>query len=757
MKNMILGLMSFFLFSFAQHEQSIINSFESPFIQQSTPTSKPTSCITGIFHSTGNQYWRSIQLKLTNTCNTALDLQDAVITFQNSFDLETSFWGKFSSLSYPDNQLKITSQPDGKGTFLSTLHLHFPNYSGANSKLPPGASILIQYGAASEGFLQGTAKVYLNEGNQISTGSINFINTAAKPSNITQDHIVVHLVSNGQKVSDIQLSWQGNETVSGLTPKTYAFSVDNLTDSKGITYTGTVSPPTINLAAGQIAQTTITYTQAKQTGKLAIQLQALPNELAGYTGKPLVVVTEMGGGSSTSFNLAWNTTSTVTQLKNGTKYTFAAASIHYNGVQWNPIFTPPSLIANETPSALTRLTYQRPQVIQNTVTLNVRGAPASLSSIDVTLTPSIGTEVIDTVIPLVNGSGSNVVLLPDGVVYSVSTESIPGYSVNFASQPLTSAPNITEIITFHSLPTGTPVTVNGQLKVIGTQLCNEQNQPIQLKGMSTHGLQWYADCLDSTSLDELVNNFKANVIRISLYVQEGGYETDPNGFTHQVNQLIKAASDRGIYAIVDWHILNPGDPNYNFDRARTFFTAIANANKGRKNLIYEIANEPNGVSWATIKNYADRLIPIIRAIDPNTVILVGTPGWSSLGISDGRNSQDIINAPLNFPNIMYAFHFYAASHRDNYLNELDRASNVLPIFVSEFGTQTYSGGGTNDFTMSDRYIKLMTQKKISWTSWNYSDDSLSGAIWKPGTCPKGPWTDTNLKPAGVYIKNKIRE
>lgn len=662
MKNMILGLMSFFLFSFAHHEQSIINSFESPFIQQSTPTSKPTSCITGIFHSTGNQYWRSIQLKLTNTCNTALDLQDVVITFQNSFDLETSFWGKFSSLSYPDNQLKITSQPDGKGTFLSTLHLHFPNYSGANSKLPPGASILIQYGAASEGFLQGTAKVYLNEGNQIS-----------------------------------------------------------------------------------------------KTGKLAIQLQALPNELAGYTGKPLVVVTEMGGGSSTSFNLAWNTTSTVTQLKNGTKYTFAAASIHYNGVQWNPIFTPPSLIANETSSALTRLTYQRPQVIQNTVTLNVRGAPTSLSSIDVTLTPSIGTEVIDTVIPLVNGSGSNVVLLPDGVVYSVSTESIPGYSVNFASQPLTSAPNITEIITFHSLPTGTPVTVNGQLKVIGTQLCNEQNQAIQLKGMSTHGLQWYADCLDSTALDELVNNFKANVIRISLYVQEGGYETDPNGFTHQVNQLIKAASDRGIYAIVDWHILNPGDPNYNFDRARTFFTAIANANKGRKNLIYEIANEPNGVSWATIKNYADRLIPIIRAIDPNTVILVGTPGWSSLGISDGRNSQDIINAPLNFPNIMYAFHFYAASHKDNYLNELDRASNVLPIFVSEFGTQTYSGGGTNDFTMSDRYIKLMAQKKISWTSWNYSDDSLSGAIWKPGTCPKGPWTDTNLKPAGVYIKNKIRE
>ena len=31
----------------------------------------------------------------------------------------------------------------------------------------------------------------------------------------------------------------------------------------------------------------------------------------------------------------------------------------------------------------------------------------------------------------------------------------------------------------------------GQLQVIGTDLCNKDGQPVQLRGMSSHGLQWY--------------------------------------------------------------------------------------------------------------------------------------------------------------------------------------------------------------------------------------------------------------------------
>lgn len=303
----------------------------------------------------------------------------------------------------------------------------------------------------------------------------------------------------------------------------------------------------------------------------------------------------------------------------------------------------------------------------------------------------------------------------------------------------------------------TPVAKNGQLRVIGLKLCNQFGNPIQLRGMSTHGIQWYGwgSCLTEASLDALANDWGGDVLRISLYVQEGGYETDPAGFTAQVNRLIEEATERGMYALVDWHQLDPGDPNANLSRATTFFTAIANQHKNKNNIIYDICNEPNGVTWARIKQYADQIIPVIRNIDNDAVILCGTHGWASFGVSDGRSAQDIVSNPLTFPNIMYTFHFYAASHGNEYYDELNWASDRLPVFVTEFGTQTFTGDGGNDFTMSQRYIDLLRTKKISWTNWNYSDDFRSGAVWTTGTCSNGPWTTARLKPAGAWIRERM--
>ncbi len=303
----------------------------------------------------------------------------------------------------------------------------------------------------------------------------------------------------------------------------------------------------------------------------------------------------------------------------------------------------------------------------------------------------------------------------------------------------------------------TPVTDNGQLKIVGTQVQNQHGQAIQLRGMSTHGIQWYWNCVSNASLDALANDWKADVLRISMYVQEGGYETDPAGFTAKVNQAIQMVSDRGMYAVVDFHQLSPGDPNYNLGNAKRFFTDIANANKNRNNIIYEIANEPNNVSWARIRDYAHEVIPVIRAIDGDAPILVGTHGWGSLGISDGGSEWDVINNRVNASNIAYTFHFYAASHGDQYLNALSNAANHIPMWVSEFGTQESSGDGPNNFAMSQRYIDLLQQKKISWTNWNYSDDHRSGAVWSGGTCGGSDYSAGRLKEAGRWIRDRIAD
>ncbi|WP_208012501.1 cellulase family glycosylhydrolase [Cellulomonas shaoxiangyii] len=305
-------------------------------------------------------------------------------------------------------------------------------------------------------------------------------------------------------------------------------------------------------------------------------------------------------------------------------------------------------------------------------------------------------------------------------------------------------------------PTGTtPVAINGQLRVCGVNLCNQYGNPIQLRGISSHGLQWFPGCYNTASLDTLANDWKADVFRIAMYVNEDGYVTNPAGFTSRVNGLVDEAEKRGMYAIVDFHTLTPGDPNVNLENAKTFFRNVATRNAAKTNVIYEIANEPNGVSWEQIRTYANQIIPIIRAADPDAVILVGTRGWSSLGVSNGSTSAEIVANPLTFSNIMYTFHFYAASHLDNYRAEVRNAAGKIPLFVSEWGTTSATGGGTVDLASSTAWLDLLDELKISHVNWTYSDANESSAAFRPGTCAGSSYGTSQLTQSGQFVRSRI--
>ena len=301
----------------------------------------------------------------------------------------------------------------------------------------------------------------------------------------------------------------------------------------------------------------------------------------------------------------------------------------------------------------------------------------------------------------------------------------------------------------------TQVAINGQLHVCGTHLCNQDDKPIQLRGTSTHGLQWFSQCYTSTALDTLADDWHADVLRLAMYVDADGYVTNPDGLTTRVENLVDETERRGMYAIVDFHTLDPGDPNLHTQDAKTFFGEVAPRFADKKNVIYEITNEPNGVSWQQIHTYADQVIPVIRAADPDAVIVVGTRGWSSLGVSDGATSAEIVADPIDDPNVMYTFHFYAASHGDQYRNEVRRAAATLPIFVTEFGTVTYSGDGTVDLTSTTTWLDLLDELKISYVNWTFSDADETSAALKRGSCTSSRFGPDQLSQSGQYIRARI--
>jgi endoglucanase len=323
-----------------------------------------------------------------------------------------------------------------------------------------------------------------------------------------------------------------------------------------------------------------------------------------------------------------------------------------------------------------------------------------------------------------------------------------------AKPPATTAP--TAAPTTAAPANGTPVAVNGRLRVCGVNLCNQAGTPIQLRGMSSHGLQFFPNCVNPGSLNALRNDWKADFIRLSMYVQEGGLETDPAGFTAKVNGLVDEATKLGLYVIVDFHILTPGDPNVNTALAKKFFADVTAAHRAKNNVIYEIANEPNGVSWDGILNYANQVIPVIRQNAPDSVVLVGTRGFSSLGLTDGADETEIVNDPVKFANIMYTFHFYAASHGADRRAVVARAAKKLPLFVSEFGTQTFTGDGGNDFASTDAWLDLLKANKIGYGMWSLSDGRETNSAFKQGTCAGSTFAGTGvLTESGRYIRSRI--
>ncbi len=305
------------------------------------------------------------------------------------------------------------------------------------------------------------------------------------------------------------------------------------------------------------------------------------------------------------------------------------------------------------------------------------------------------------------------------------------------------------------LYSATPLAQNGQLRVSGLQLVNECGDPVQLRGVSSHGLQWYglASCMDyccisASALDHLAYNVGIDVFRIAVYVESNGYKDNPSGFTAQTNNIVQMCEERGIYALIDWHILSDGNPNTNIIYARTFWESMATAHKDRKNVIYEICNEPNGVSWSQVVTYANDIIPRIRAIDPDAVIVVGTPNWSQLG-------WDVVNNQLSYSNIMYAFHFYAATHDTNMLTDY---ITHIPIFVTEWAATEATGGGGTNYSRADQYINIMggsnaASVKLSWCAWSWSEAPETSGMLNVGACDSGQWG--SYKTSGTYVMGKV--
>ena len=304
-------------------------------------------------------------------------------------------------------------------------------------------------------------------------------------------------------------------------------------------------------------------------------------------------------------------------------------------------------------------------------------------------------------------------------------------------------------------PSGTtPVSQHGQLTLKGTQIVDKNGNAYQLKGMSTHGIAWFPDFVNEQAFKTLRDDWKTNVIRLAMYSGESEGYSGSNMAQHEA--LVKKGIDLAIkldmYVIVDWHVLADQSPQVRKADALRFFKEISETYGSYPNIIYEICNEPNGyASWeGDVKPYAEEVIPVIRKNAPNSLIIVGTPTWS-------QDIDKALSNPLKYDNVLYALHFYAATHTDWLRDRVKQCVNAgLPVFVSEFGCCDASGNGGNDFNQTKQWLTMLDSLGISYVNWNLANKAETSSAFKPSASANGNWGTNDLSEGGAWIRKWFR-
>ncbi len=320
--------------------------------------------------------------------------------------------------------------------------------------------------------------------------------------------------------------------------------------------------------------------------------------------------------------------------------------------------------------------------------------------------------------------------------------------------------NLEEMVAALTNP-GNGVKAYGQLAVKNGKLVSEQGVVVSLRGLSSHGLNWYPEYTNASAMATL-KKYGANVFRIAMYTdQSGGYAYEPEQNKKHMYMAIENVLSQDLYAIVDWHVMRDENPLVHIELAKQFFKEVSAHYAGHEGIIYEICNEPNGnTTWEDICKYAQEIIPIIRENSPEAIILVGTPNYSS-------DLSAPMEAPLEYENIMYSYHKYINILKADMYDAglLGKAMQVgFPVFVSEWGLaygdlesengECYNG---EELHMEQAYefVRYMGEHDLSWCGWSLSNKSEPRSMIRSECNKLSGWTQEDMTLGGWFMAQAL--
>lgn len=305
-----------------------------------------------------------------------------------------------------------------------------------------------------------------------------------------------------------------------------------------------------------------------------------------------------------------------------------------------------------------------------------------------------------------------------------------------------------------------------ELKVVGNKVVDPSGKAVLLQGVNVDSLEWNpngdGNILYSTWV--ALTDWNSNAIRLpvndDIWFGRGknGIPNDPEKYRQLIDSVVKLASTRGAHVILDLHrFLAPSDANV------VFWKEAAERYKNNPAVIFELFNEPHGISWEVWKNGGmvqeknkpewrspgmQALIDAIRGTGAKNIILAGGLAYSLdlTGIGNGFALDD-----RGGNGLIYGAHFYNW-HKDWQKHFLFLAEKH-PVLVGEFGADIKKMSFIPSHEQEDPYTWMpdalgMIQKyKLHWTAFSFHTSSTPVLL--------SDWNYTPTPFFGAFVKDAL--